>query len=38
MSTQDKMTIDERWKYLRTMKKRYVKAGRKERVHLLEHV
>jgi hypothetical protein len=38
MSTQDKMTIDERWKYLRTMKKRYVKAGRKERVHLLDEM
>ena len=35
MSTQDKMTIDERRKYLCTMKKRYVKAGRKERTQLL---
>ena len=38
MSTQDKMTIDERRKYLRTMKKRYVKAGRKEQVHLLDEM
>jgi hypothetical protein len=38
MSTQDKMTIDERWKYLRTMKKRYVKAGQKERAHLLDEM
>ena len=27
MSTEDKMTIDERRKYLGRMKKRYVKAG-----------
>lgn len=30
MSTEEKMTIDEQRKYLRTMKKRYVKADRKE--------
>ena len=35
MPTQDRMTTDEPRKYLRTMKKRYVKAGRKERVQLL---
>jgi len=29
MSTEDKMNIDERRKYLRRMKKRYVQAGRK---------
>jgi hypothetical protein len=38
MSTQDKMTIDERRKYLRTMKRRYVKAGRKERAQLLDEM
>jgi len=27
MSTEDKMTIDERQKYLRKMKKRYVQAS-----------
>ena len=31
MSIEGKMTIDERRKYLRRMKKRYVKADRKER-------
>jgi hypothetical protein len=31
MSTEDKMSIDERRKYLRQMKKRYEKAGRKEK-------
>jgi len=29
MSTEDKMTIDERLKYLRMMKKRYVKGRSK---------
>ena len=38
MFTQDKMTIDERRKYLRTMKKRYVKAGRKGQVQLLDEM
>ena len=38
MSTEDKMTIDERWKYLRTMKKRYVKADRKEQGRLLDEM
>ena len=32
------MTIAERRKYLRTMKKRYVKAGRKERAQLLDEM
>ena len=35
MSTQDEMTIDERRKYLRRMKKRYRKANRRERGQLL---
>jgi hypothetical protein len=38
MSTEDKMTIDERWKYLRMMKKRYVKADRKEQGRLLDEM
>ena len=38
MSTQDKMTIDERWKYLRRMKKRYVQAGRKEQGRLFDEM
>jgi len=38
MSNEDKMTIDERRKYLRTMRKRYVKAGRKERGQLLDEM
>ncbi len=36
MSTDDKMTIDERRKYLRRMKKRYVEASRSERSKLLD--
>jgi len=36
MPTEDKMTIDERYKYLRRMQKRYKKAGRKERQELLD--
>ena len=36
MSTDDKMTIDERRKYLRLMKRRYVKAGRVGRSKLLD--
>ena len=35
MSTDDKMTIDERWKYLRRMQKRYLKANRTGRSQLL---
>lgn len=31
MSTEDKMTIDERRKYLRKMRQRYMQANRKER-------
>ena len=38
MSTDDKMTIDERRKYLRRMKKRYIKADRKERGRLLDEM
>ena len=38
MSTEDKMTIDERRKYLHWMKKRYVKASRKERGYLLDEM
>ena len=38
MSTEDKMTIDERRKYLRRMKKRYVQAGRKEQGRLLDEM
>ena len=34
----DKMTIDERRKYLRRMKKRYEQAGRKERGRLLDEM
>lgn len=36
MSTADKMTIDERRKYLRRMKERYVGASRAERTELLD--
>jgi len=35
MPTQDKMTIDERFKYLRIQHPRYQKANRKERTRLL---
>jgi hypothetical protein len=35
MSAEEKMSIDERRKYLRQMKKRYTKAGRKEKGQLL---
>ena len=38
MSTDDKMTIDERWKYLRRMQKRYLKAKRAERGRLLDEM
>ena len=38
MPTEDKMTVDERRKYLRTMKKRYIKAARKERSRLLDEM
>jgi hypothetical protein len=38
MSTEDKMTIDERLKYLRRMKKRYVQAGRREQGQLLDEM
>ena len=38
MSDEDNMTIDERRKYLRTMRKRYVRAERKERGRLLDEM
>ena len=38
MSTEDKMNIDERRKYLRTMKKRYVQARRQECGRLLDEM
>jgi hypothetical protein len=38
MTTEDQMTIDERLKYLRKMKTRYVKADRRERGHLLDEM
>jgi len=38
MSTEDKMTIDERRKYLRRMKERYVQTGRKEQGWLLDEM
>jgi hypothetical protein len=38
MSTEEKMTIDERRKYLRKMKKRYVKATRTEKGLLLNEM
>jgi len=38
MSTEDKMTIDERRKYLRKMKRRYAKANRKEQGQLLDEM
>lgn len=38
MSTEDKMTIDERRKYPRRMKRRYVQASRKEQGRLLDEM
>jgi hypothetical protein len=38
MTTEDQMTIDERLKYLRKMKTRYVKADRRERGRLLDEM
>jgi hypothetical protein len=38
MTTEDRMTIDERYKYLRKMKSRYVNANRKERGRLLDEM
>jgi hypothetical protein len=38
MTTEDKMTINERRKYLRAMKKRYVKASRAEKGRLLDEM
>jgi len=36
MPKEEKMTIDERWKYLRLVKKQYLKAGKLERGRLLD--
>ncbi len=38
MPNEDKMTIDERYKYLRIMQKKYRKAKRKERSQLLDRM
>lgn len=38
MSTDDKMSIDERWKYLQRMQKRYVKANFADRSQLLDEM
>jgi len=38
MSTEDEMTIDERLKYPRRMKKRYRQANRKEQGRLLDEM
>ena len=38
MSTDDKMTINERWKYLRLMQPRYLRASRRERGRLLNEM
>jgi len=38
MTMEDKMTVDERRKYLRRMKKRYLQAGRKEKEWLLDEM
>jgi hypothetical protein len=38
MSSEEKMTVDERRKYLRQMQKRYCKAGRSERGRLLDEM
>ena len=38
MTAEEKMTVNERRKYLRTMKQRYVKAGRKGRAQLLDEM
>ena len=38
MSTDDTMTISERYKYLRKMRLRYMKASRKERTQLLDEM
>jgi len=34
--TTDKMTVDERFKYLRMMQERYHKAGRRDKSRLLD--
>ncbi|MDH4209784.1 MAG: integrase, partial [Anaerolineae bacterium] len=36
MPNEERMTLNERWKYLRLVKKRYLKAGKLERGRLLD--
>ena len=38
MIAEDRMNIDERHKYLRTMRRQYDSAGRKERIQLLSEM
>ncbi len=38
MSVEEKMSIDERYKYLRKMQKRYRQASRKEKSRLLDEM
>ena len=38
MSIEERMTIDERRKYLHSMRKRYAQAGRLEQGHLLDEM
>lgn len=38
MDAEEKMTIEERYQYLRRMKKRYQRADRRERSHLLDEM
>ena len=38
MTTEDKMPIDDRFKYLHRVKRRYVQADRKERGRLLDEM
>jgi hypothetical protein len=38
MPKEERMTINERWKYLRLVKKRYLKAGKLERGRLLDEM
>jgi len=36
MGSEEKMTVDERYKYLRVLHRRYEEANRQERGHLLD--
>ena len=38
MSTEEKMTIDERYKYLRLMKKRYEQATKHQKGQILDEM